>query len=316
MYTGISQALGDQLKRMVEERTGRVGRAIVPFADRSIPQPLSGGGLLPIELLDDLAPCGYAYASALDLTFDPPKPIVEETFLVRDFFGLSGRRGWQGWASLEAVALDDTPIGGGSASEGTVWFHPLVNIGPPCLDSSSSEPSENDSESDDDSDSDVDSSSGRSGSSFLSESNSFSDLSESEFSSGSSKDHAIVPAPWAPGWFTKLCTIESPSVLFVDLQAELLIDRETFVPIDPKFIQVCEPGTMAVLAGSDEPVAVGAKILGDAVRVRLSSYAQPVKVTLLLVAKRRGFLNWRFEMATREEFVANEERLNIGRPRR
>lgn len=123
---------------------GNVGRSISPFGDRSIPQALGGDsmGLKPIELLDDLFPCGYAYACEIDLSEDPPKPDYSNMFLVKDFFGLSGYAGWQGWADSVARKMS----GSDSDSSGEEVFYPLVNIGPLCEEGSSSSWSASESE--------------------------------------------------------------------------------------------------------------------------------------------------------------------------
>jgi hypothetical protein len=135
-----------------------------------------------------------------------------------------------------------------------------------------------------------------------------------ESESGSEKDRAIVPSRFSPTGFTALACIESPEVLFIEVMQKD-IHQDTLLPIDPKFLDVCEPGTMKAIASADVPAAVGAKVIGGDVSIRLSSYAEPATVTLLLIAKRRGkkFRNWRMPDMTREEYEANERRLDIER---
>lgn len=102
-YTRISKRRGDQLLALLDENRIDPGVGLEPFGRRPIPQPLGDAMVLkPIELLDDLFPCGYAYACSIDLAYDPPKPDYSNVFLVKDFFGLSGYAGWQGWADPSA----------------------------------------------------------------------------------------------------------------------------------------------------------------------------------------------------------------------
>jgi hypothetical protein len=86
-----------------------------------------GGDIVPIELLDDLVPCGSALACSLSFSTNPPTANYADAFVVEDFFGLSGMAGYRGWAKK---------VRGGSESSGSgsniLDVYKLVNLGPPC----------------------------------------------------------------------------------------------------------------------------------------------------------------------------------------
>jgi hypothetical protein len=135
--------------------------------------------------------------------------------------------------------------------------------------------------------------------------------------SESDKSTAIVPAAWSPGGYTALFTSEAPDVRFDDLITATVTDRETWLTIDYRFIDVCEPGTIQVCGCvPDLPVLVGAVVDHDRLRVRLGprDTDEPVRLVIRLTAIRRGFAGHRFPDRTREQFLANERFLQSAYP--
>lgn len=85
------------------------------------------------------------------------------------------------------------------------------------------------------------------------------------------------------------------------------------IPIDPKYIEVCESGTLEVYASqSNRPVAIGAEIDGGYINIELSKVVTEARVVLSLTGIRRGFLNVRFANKTRIDFEKNERWLDRG----
>ena len=123
-----------------------------------------------------------------------------------------------------------------------------------------------------------------------------------------------MPASWSKGGYTKLFTREAPNVLFDDMFVVHVTEKETRFKIDPKFISVCEKGTLE--STSTEPnqaVATGSEIDGGELIVRMSrKFKKPVRVVVSISAIRRGFLKVRFPDATRAEFLANERWIKRG----
>ena len=141
---------------------------------------------------------------------------------------------------------------------------------------------------------------------------------QSDHESQSDKSTAIVPASFTDDGYTALFTLEAPEVRFDDVMTVTMMDgRETIVPIDPKYVEVCERGTITISgAVPDEPVVVGAKVIdGDKVRIRLDRHVDDaVTIAVRLTAIRRGFLGKRFPNRTREQFLANERHIQSAYP--
>jgi hypothetical protein len=148
-----------------------------------------------------------------------------------------------------------------------------------------------------------------SSSSFVSSDSVFS----SDDSQGSSKDTAIVPASWAYTGYTALFAMESPDVRFEDVFADIAIEGcETRRTIDPRFLEVIEPGTLRVVGlAADLPYPVGAVIEGGelVLRALTDKRRRPTTVNVKFSALRKGFRTMRFPLRTAEQFAANEARL-------
>lgn len=134
----------------------------------------------------------------------------------------------------------------------------------------------------------------------------------SDEGSGSEKSTAIVPATWSPTGFTALFTDESPQPMFNDRAKFLVTSGESYIDIDPKFVEACEHGSIWVIAGCEDDVTVGAKVIGQQIRIRLGPATAPVEITLFLSAVRKGFgdcKKWRFPSRTKADFDMNEAKL-------
>jgi hypothetical protein len=125
----------------------------------------------------------------------------------------------------------------------------------------------------------------------------------------SEKSTAIVPASWSPTGYTALFIAEMPEVRFDDVLTATVTDDETLISIDPRFLEVCEPGSVQVCGCvPDVPIPVGAVVENDDVRVRLGvrCEGESVKLVLRLTGIRKGFSSQRFPDRTEEQFLANE----------
>jgi hypothetical protein len=131
----------------------------------------------------------------------------------------------------------------------------------------------------------------------------------SQTSGQSDKSTAIVPASWSPTGYTALFIAEMPEVRFDDVMSATVTNSDTLLPIDPKYLEVCEPGSVQVCGCvPDVPVLVGAAVVTDQVRLRLGARGddQPVSVTIRLTGIRKGFHDHRLPDRTEEQFLANE----------
>ncbi|GAB6188126.1 hypothetical protein JCM17478_36910 [Thermopirellula anaerolimosa] len=87
--------------------------------------------------------------------------------------------------------------------------------------------------------------------------------------------------------------------------------------IDPRFVEVCEPGSLVVSACvADVPVVVGASVEGNWVRVRFAveNDRQEVRLVLRVTGVRRSFAGLRFPNRSRRQFEANEAFINSAYP--
>jgi hypothetical protein len=125
---------------------------------------------------------------------------------------------------------------------------------------------------------------------------------------GSGKSTAIVPVPWNRTGYAALFVTEAPDVRFEDLLIATLKSTTTRVPIDLRFLSVCDAGTIEVCGCVPaRPVAVGASIEGDQIRLQTARRPQqPLRVVVHLSGIRRGFRQLRFPSRTKAQFVANE----------
>jgi hypothetical protein len=133
----------------------------------------------------------------------------------------------------------------------------------------------------------------------------------------SDKSTAIVPASWSPTGYTALFIAEMPEVRFDDVMTAAVVEDETLLAIDPKFMEVCEPGSVQVCGCvPDLPVPVGATVENGTVRVRLGARDEdsPVVLAIRLTGIRKGFSSQRFPDRTEQQFIANEEFIRSAYP--
>jgi len=108
-----------------------------------------------------------------------------------------------------------------------------------------------------------------------------------------------------------------PEVRFDDILVANVKQRESRVNIDPRFIEVCAPGTIEVVSlVCDKPVVAGARVEGPEVVITFDkkNARNDVRVTMRLSGIRRGFVGKRFPARTRRQFLANEQFINSAYP--
>lgn len=131
--------------------------------------------------------------------------------------------------------------------------------------------------------------------------------------SGSSKDTAIVPTPWG---YRKWYAMEAAEVLFFDfMEVEVVRGRNVF-PLDPMVLFCVEQGTLRAFPSPARGCAV-AHVDGDELVVEARHWPWPrtQRVQVMLKGVRRGFAGVRNELATMEEYIANELRLRPDKTR-
>ena len=104
---------------------------------------------------------------------------------------------------------------------------------------------------------------------------------------------------------------------FDDVMTAAVVEDETLLPIDRKFLEVCEPGSVQVCGCvPDQPILIGAVVENDSIRVRLGARgdSQDVNLVIRLTGIRKGFRSHRFPDRTEEQFLANEEFIRSAYP--
>ena len=113
---------------------------------------------------------------------------------------------------------------------------------------------------------------------------------------------AIVPCQ---SDFVALFCVESPEVRFEDVVRVPVTGQVKRAAIDPRFIEVCEPGSIDVISvTSPLPALVGAAIEGSDIVVRVPGDLPPY-VVVTLSGIRSGSRNIRFPLKTRDQMQRN-----------
>jgi hypothetical protein len=131
-----------------------------------------------------------------------------------------------------------------------------------------------------------------------------------------------VPVSFNDTRYAALFTLEAPEVRFDDVMIAAMKPVDSYLGIDPKFIEVCHPGTIRVCGYStDTPVVMSALVEGDKVAVRfkrgLFSWIKKrknINVVVRLTGIRKGFLGVRFPSRTKNQFDHNERFINSAYP--
>ena len=85
-----------------------------------------------------------------------------------------------------------------------------------------------------------------------------------------------------------LFCVEMPEVRFEDLVRGYVSTSRSLLPIDPIFLAVCEENTIEVVSvTTSEPVAAGAKVVGDQVQVQIAN-GEACRVVIRLSGLRKG----------------------------
>ena len=115
---------------------------------------------------------------------------------------------------------------------------------------------------------------------------------------------------------------ECPEVRFDDVMEIETVKPDARFPIDARFLEVCEPGSVRVCGCvPSEPVLIGACVerrldVIEAVRVRVAGVApgETVHAVIRLTGIRKGFAGHRFPSRTQNQFEANERFINSAYP--
>ena len=142
----------------------------------------------------------------------------------------------------------------------------------------------------------------------------------------SSKSTCIIPVPrwFHTSGYAALFIMESPEVRFEDFTQVEITGRITRLPVDPKYVVVCEPGTLNVRSVQGKrPASYGAWIGYDGYLYIDSGRLWRLKrgeVNVSITGIRRGFAhssnpsdpfyNTRFPARTIEQFYDNEKFIN------
>lgn len=139
--------------------------------------------------------------------------------------------------------------------------------------------------------------------------------------SGSDKSTAIVPVDWTDTGYAALFILEAPEVRFDDVMTILITKRKSVFRVDPKYVSVCERGSIRVCGWSADKLLTGCsvRIVDDRMHVEVSTpwyrlKTLPCLLTLRLTGIRKGFKGKRFPARTREQFEANERFINSAYP--
>lgn len=133
-------------------------------------------------------------------------------------------------------------------------------------------------------------------------------------SSGSDKSTAIVPASWSSTGFVSMFVREDPIPMFQDRMIVTVNTRTRMVQIDPRFIELSEPGTLEVQGKPSTilPTSIGAVVDGAYLRLRFTWLArllyrrEKIRLVIDFSAVRKGMADKRYKERTREQFDANE----------
>ena len=109
---------------------------------------------------------------------------------------------------------------------------------------------------------------------------------------------------------------EMPNVRFDDVETLKLYERVQRIPLDPRFVELCEPGTLKCCGyAADRPVPLGIRIEENMGETFIIVENQPegtmaTEVTVRYSAIRKGFLGARMPARTHSQFVQNEAFIN------
>jgi hypothetical protein len=113
---------------------------------------------------------------------------------------------------------------------------------------------------------------------------------------------AIVPCE---GEYVALFCVESPDVRFEDVVRVPITGSITTKTIDPRFIEVCAPGTIDVISvTSPLPSLVGVAVDRDQLIIRIQGEL-PKHVIVTLSGIRAGHRGFRFPRKTRDQMLRN-----------
>jgi hypothetical protein len=98
-------------------------------------------------------------------------------------------------------------------------------------------------------------------------------------------------------------------VQFEDTICTVIVEKVSLIPIDSRFVEVCEPNSLLVSGCvPNVPVLFGAEVEGDFVRVEVDRIPANRQLRVVLTVKgiRKGMGGLRFPDRTKEQFEKNE----------
>ena len=107
------------------------------------------------------------------------------------------------------------------------------------------------------------------------------------------------------GEHVALFCVESPDVRFEDVVRVRITGPTTTQTIDPRFIEVCEPGSIdAISVASPLPSLIGAVVDRNRIVVRVAGDVPPFAI-VTLSGIRAGHYGFRFPRKTRDQMLRN-----------
>jgi hypothetical protein len=135
--------------------------------------------------------------------------------------------------------------------------------------------------------------------------------------SGSGKSTAIVKAHWSKKGYVALYCVESPEVRFEDVvEIERPKGKRTWtIQTCPRFKATCAQGSLNVVGYStDKQCSLGFSIDEDArltIKSSILPWKRPNKIVVKISGIRAGFRGIRMQEKTKEQYLGNEEFLNL-----
>jgi hypothetical protein len=111
---------------------------------------------------------------------------------------------------------------------------------------------------------------------------------------------------------------EDPTPMFGDRMIVTVTQKNCTIPVDPRILELCEPGTLEVEGEPSclQPIAIGAQVVGGKVRIRFARAAKrKVRLVIAFGGIRKGFAHLRFPSRRHDQFLANEKTINSAYPK-
>ena len=122
----------------------------------------------------------------------------------------------------------------------------------------------------------------------------------------------MVAASWLESAYAALFCEEAPYVGFNDLAVHQVAQQDCRLPIDPCYLEVCEPNTLEVFCSCPEPLPIGMAVDGLSVVVKFAEQRpeRTLRLALRFVGVRKGSAGVRFPARTKADRDRVEKHLN------